>query len=263
MNTPCTQPGLARKRRRPARGFTLVELLVVIAVIVILAGIMFPAVRHVRERARQTTCINGLHQFSVAWLVYRSDHDNKGPDWLSCLYPEYIDTADIYLCPSDKSEGADGSKPPHPAVGEQFAETDDNDSHPPPYYGRNGDIHGCSYLYEFCAAPCTWGIDWLSYSTHAVTEEDLDIAPKDGRVSWGEVKEHQLTWGDKTHAGAYSAAIFPVIRCFHHHEEQSIQVNDPAEGPQTQGLTFNVSYIGNVFRAPLAWELTMQSDLWK
>jgi uncharacterized membrane protein len=52
----------------------------------------------------------------------------------------------------------------------------------------------------------------------------------------------------------YDQTRFPMIRCFHHHREQDFRVTDTG-GDSVQGLTLNVSYAGNVFRAPLKWEL--------
>lgn len=56
-------------------GFTLLELLLVIAIIAILAAILFPAFAQAREKARQTQCVSNLRQLAAAWQLYAEDYD--------------------------------------------------------------------------------------------------------------------------------------------------------------------------------------------
>jgi len=65
--------------RKKFQAFTLIELLVVVAIIAILAALLLPVMGMVREKARQTTCGNNLHQFMQAIIMYTNDNDEMEP----------------------------------------------------------------------------------------------------------------------------------------------------------------------------------------
>jgi prepilin-type processing-associated H-X9-DG protein/prepilin-type N-terminal cleavage/methylation domain-containing protein len=123
---------LANAPVRRARAFTLVELLVVVAVIAILAALLFPVLAQAREKGRQITCASNLKQLGNAIQMYTQDYGGEYPYnvrnrrrqpgeaegrvfWVEPVYP-YVKTgksvdqasgvhsyAGVFHCPSDDS----------------------------------------------------------------------------------------------------------------------------------------------------------------
>ena len=61
------------------RGFTLVELLVVLAVLALLVAVLAPALAGARESGRAVRCLSNLKQSAVICSLYANDHEGRGP----------------------------------------------------------------------------------------------------------------------------------------------------------------------------------------
>jgi prepilin-type N-terminal cleavage/methylation domain-containing protein/prepilin-type processing-associated H-X9-DG protein len=70
------------------RGLSLIELVVVLAIVVVLSALLLPTVRQVREAARQSACASNLRQIGMALGIYRSENTDLLP-------PDRIDVAQL------------------------------------------------------------------------------------------------------------------------------------------------------------------------
>jgi prepilin-type N-terminal cleavage/methylation domain-containing protein len=249
------------QNRRRRAGFTLLELLVVIVILGILSASLVVSVQSSYKNARQTSCKSNLRQFGVALTIYRAEHDNSTPHWISNLYPEYVDDRAMYICNADINKGFDRPRPEDLILlirdkGNSADQTSHWDNEKNSDSKRNKAIKACSYFYEFSAAPAYK--NWYSG----------DPLPSTVTInSMSDFKHVQLRYGDQANQVdgrqmPYSASRIPIVRCFHHFRDQRVLSYQNSGGSKTKTvkkdyITLNVAYAGNVFVGPTWWEGTI------
>ena len=72
-------------------GFTLIELMVTLALIAILAALLLPAVNRSKEKAKRAKCENQLHQLYTLAVMYAEDHDGY-----LCSYDDMLELVTCY-----------------------------------------------------------------------------------------------------------------------------------------------------------------------
>ena len=130
------------------RAFTLIELLIVIAIIAILASLLLPVLAKAKMQAKFIQCINNQRQLSLTWVMYASDNGDALPAngeppqgggpvkyWVQglffyepdltnqdlilspnyALFASYLKTIDVYRCPTDRPT-VDVSGTAHPRL---------------------------------------------------------------------------------------------------------------------------------------------------
>jgi len=195
------EPAQQRNNKVQQTGFTLIELLVVIAIIAILASFLLPTLSSARERARRTTCMNNLKQFSLAYEMYAEDYYEKFPDQPDalygtpddCIYTKYIKTTEIFWCPSSINRGNEA--PP-------TIEGSTN------WGGKNHSYYDWDNSYAFvfglttsnnCSRPVPVISDKGIYSdavTHGNHKDGMNVLYLEGNVIWVKVNELYDSDGD-------------------------------------------------------------------
>jgi type II secretory pathway pseudopilin PulG len=113
------------RSRRTA--FTLVEIIIVLGIILLLMGLLFPLIGRAREAGKRATCLSNLRSLTQAWIAYAGDNyrqfcssdptvapgwynrvaaldpNHVGPIKSGALYP-YVNNVTPFRCPDDSSD---------------------------------------------------------------------------------------------------------------------------------------------------------------
>lgn len=87
------------------KGFTLVELLIVIGILALLLSILVPSLGRAKGFAGGASCASNQHQIAAAWASCTADSKGRPPlaaGWTGWLMP-YINSRDVFLCGEDNS----------------------------------------------------------------------------------------------------------------------------------------------------------------
>jgi prepilin-type N-terminal cleavage/methylation domain-containing protein len=141
------------------KGFTLVELLVVIIIIAILAALLFPAIARIRALSRRAHCQNNLKQFDLALGAYCYPPVNNYPATLNALNGNDV-VPELFICPGHNTSPASNL-------------TDIADA-------------TCSYLYEPSMSPGT------PAGVQLIVDETVDYHAGDGYNVLG--TDHSVRW---------------------------------------------------------------------
>ena len=115
------------ERRTSRRGFTLVELLVVIGIIALLIGILLPALNRAREQANVVKCLSNIRQLSLATMLFADAHQGYAPtcsdDYWAKLHDPYK-TKWVYRNSGNPNGGSvfDWASSLVPYMGQQFSD---------------------------------------------------------------------------------------------------------------------------------------------
>lgn len=266
MVSPVTKPPLYPRRSElcltsPRLAFTLVEMLVVVAIIAVLAGMLIPTVGMVKRMANDLKCGSQLQQLGAAIEVFKQSNEDRFPSHLlgsqvgvptqetdtSVLInsdPQLRGLTKLFQCPRDAQRGKDTKMGRPVGLFDDLSYLYDSG----PVFGQ---ITGCSYLFEANGAPLQNGqLSW--FYTSADSAQYTRAQNPEPMPTWAMAKRNQMINGTPSsnqavYSGPFPPALFPIIRCFWHNQWTN-------QNRRLSKKVKNVSWELNVFESTPYWE---------
>ncbi len=237
------------------RGFTLIELMVVISVIAVMAGLAIPAIGLIKRKVADLQCGHNLQQIGVAIMAFRESHDDRFPDSLrsprnaaGAPQTSLIERKDelladldrIFICPRDPNRGINNG------IDDPFGRHESWDDlrvlHEP----------GCSYLYEASGQVVSNEGARRHFTLGNPTANRPDL-------TWAQAKSIQQRTGNfssdptVTQPGGYPFPPdrFPIVRCFHHYDWHRLTADKGMGIKEVKAVSWN----GTVFQCSPFWEI--------
>ncbi len=171
-------------------------------------------------KSKLLSCQKQIAQLGICIQQYRDENGNQMPQWLTQLFPKYVREPNLFICPMDRSKGAEGCFPrwlkKDPGWRDELGYADlDGPSQDP---RKSKDTIPCSYFYRF---------------NHYPSEADNRRAPL-----WSEIAQDDVRiYKDKV----------PVVRCFWHLDEGT-----PDNGGKVPSLLYDLIKVETY---PKKWEM--------
>lgn len=86
-----------------SRGFTLVELLVVVSIISLMMSLLLPSLNRAQKEAEQVHCLANQHQLYLAWTLYGTNADDRLCNRVLSLKP-YAPQEDVFICKTARQD---------------------------------------------------------------------------------------------------------------------------------------------------------------
>ena len=121
-NPSYKRPVWKRRRVRRASGFTLIEVLVVVAILAVLAALLFPVLARAKAASLRASCTSNMHQVLIAIRLYADENDEGVARELGTMKSGA--DASVFWCPADRFVAEGGIKdvliPGPPAAGSSY-----------------------------------------------------------------------------------------------------------------------------------------------